>query len=124
MIAGAIGRRYAKALLEVARDTGKIEEILSEMTAFGKALEVSPELNLLMSDPTFEAEERKKSLDPLSKVLKISPLLLKFLSLLIDRDRMGQFEEILLSYRDQSDQALGRVRVQVTASDAFSEPAE
>src|SRR4029434_11122324 len=124
MIVGSIGRRYAKALLEIARDAGKIEEVLSELESFGKAFRESPELRILMSDPTFEKEERKKTLAALSKTLKFSPLLLNFLNLLIDRDRMAQFEEILLSYRDQADQALGRVRVQVTVPEAFSEASE
>lgn len=124
MISGSIGRRYAKALLDLSRETGKVEETLSELESFGKVLRESSDLRLLMSDPAFASEERKKTLESLSKPLKFSPALLHFLSLLIDRDRMAQFGEILLSYRAQSDQVLGRVRVQVTIPELLGEASE
>jgi F-type H+-transporting ATPase subunit delta len=124
MIRGSIGRRYARAFLDVARETGKIEECLSELEAFGEALRSSKEMGVLMTDPAFESGKRKKVLVSLSEHLRFSPTTLNFLKLLIDRDRLGFFEEVLLFYRELTDEALGRVRVQIRVPDSLGEAAK
>jgi F-type H+-transporting ATPase subunit delta len=121
MIHGSIGRRYAKAFLDIARKEGKIEERLSELESFGEALRSSKEMNFLMTDPAFEPEQRKKILVSLSERLRLSPMTLNFLKILIDRDRLGFYEDILRSYREQADEALGRVRVKVSVPDSLGE---
>jgi F-type H+-transporting ATPase subunit delta len=121
MINGSIGRRYAKAFLEIAQDGKKAEDYLDELENFGQILETSPDIQFLMSDPSFEGSERKKALGALASPLKLSVPTQNFIKLLIDRDRMPYFREILRSYREQADELLGRVRVQVKVEEKLAD---
>ncbi len=121
MKGGAIGRRYAKAFLDLAQAQNKVDESLCELETVEKVFSGCPEFQFLMTDPAFGTSERKKAVEALAPKLQLSPLMLNFLKILIDRERIIYFSEILLSYRDQADAALGRVRVQVTVQGDLEE---
>ncbi|MFO1518239.1 MAG: ATP synthase F1 subunit delta [bacterium] len=119
MITGSIGRRYARALLDIAREQKKTDEVLAELEAFQSVLSASNDLNFVMTDPTFDPLERKKTLESIAGPLKLSPTTLQFLKLLIDRERMVNFPEVLVAYREMADAYLGRVRVKVSLSETL-----
>jgi F-type H+-transporting ATPase subunit delta len=48
--------------------------------------------------------------------LKLSSLVIRFLSLLVDRDRLSHLQSILLYYRRLQDEARGRVQAGVTSA--------
>jgi len=121
MISGSIGRRYAKAFLEIARDNKRVEESLEELERFGQALEGESDLKFLMTDPLFAVSERKKTLSAIAGSLKLSSDTQNFVKLLIDRDRMAYFTGILLAFREQADDVLGRVRVKVEMEEPIGE---
>jgi F-type H+-transporting ATPase subunit delta len=124
MIAGSIGRRYAKALLDIAKDQGKPEEYLKELEAFQAALVSSTDLRFLLIDPAFEPGQRKKILARLAGPIHLSPMTHNFLNLLIDHERISFFQDILHSYREMVDEALNRVRVKVTVANGLPKDAE
>lgn len=123
MIAGSIGRRWAKALLEIAQEKKRVEKILIELERFYQVLLASEDLKIVLTDASFSAGPRKKVLAQLVGPLGLSDDLHRFLKLLIDRERIEFFESILISYREMADEFLGRVRVKVTAAEALP-PAE
>lgn len=113
MIAGSIGRRYAKALLDVAREQNKADDLFNQLISIQELFQSSEALNILLTDPAFSASERKKVLDIFAQKLSLDTILQNFLKLLIDRERMSFFDAIVLSYQEQSDDLLQRVRVQI-----------
>src|SRR3990167_6652935 len=117
MISGSIGRRYAKALLEIAKKENEVDDYLKQLQQLSTILKESKDLSILLFDPTFETSDRKKVLDSIAKKLKFSSILQNFLKLLIDRGRMIFFDDILRSYQEQADEVLGRVHVKVTVPD-------
>src|SRR5262245_54678867 len=123
MIQGSIGRRYARAFLDIVREKGDLEASLTELESFGEVLRSSEEMRLLMTDPEFGPEKRKKIFVTLSERLRFSPATVNFLKLLIDRDRLGFYESVLRHYRELTDEALGRVRVYVHVLDPLGEAA-
>ncbi len=121
MIAGSIGRRYAKALLEIAKEQNQVDEYLSQLELFEESLKNSSELHFLLFDPAFEISSRKKVLDSVVKKMQLSTTVHNFLNLLIDHGRINFFRDILLSYRDLADEVLNRVHVQVTVPNKIPE---
>ena len=109
MISGSIGRRYAKALLDLAREQNKVEEYLNQLVSVQNLLNSSKDISFLLSDPAFESSDRKKVFQTISQKMSLSQSLENFLKLLIDRERISFFDDILGSYQEQSDDLLKRV---------------
>ncbi len=113
MIAGSIGRRYAKALLDAAHAKNKVEDFLGQLLSVQALLKTSEALAFLLTDPTFEASDRKKVLHILGEKLSLDVYLQNFLKLLIDHERSVFFDDIVRAYQEQADDLLNRVRVKI-----------
>ncbi len=124
MIAGSIGRRYAKALLDLAREQNKVDNYLNQLSTVQNLLNSSQDISFLLKDPAFEASDRKKVFETLSNKLSLDASLVNFLKLLIDRERIAFFDDILTSYQEQSDDLLKRVRVKVKTAEALNKEEE
>lgn len=123
MIAGSIGRRYAKALLEIGKKQNQVDDYLKQLELFNESLKTSTDLHFLLFDPAFETTSRKKVLNSIAKKMQIAPTVHHFLNLLIDHGRINFFNDILISYRDLADEVLKRVHVEVKVAGELSEEA-
>ncbi len=117
MIAGSLGRRYANALLELAKTNDKIENYLTELLRLQDVLKTSADLSFLLTDPAFDGSVRKKVLESVAAKLSFDQSLLNFIKILIDRERMNYFEDVVRSYQEMADEVLGRVRVEVQVAE-------
>ncbi len=115
MSEGAIARRYAKALLEIAQSQNKIDAFFDELSSFGLALKNSEDLKTVFSDPAFGHSVRMTISEKIVAQFSISKEVLNFLKLLIEKERIRLLPEILLSYQDQADEVQGRVRVEISS---------
>lgn len=118
MLEGSIARRYAKALLELARDEGLVDRIGEDLTRFTRHTE--GEFAGVMSNPVFTHTERRASLDRIIPGLALHGLTVNFLRLLLDKDRFGALLDILREYRALADTEAGRVRATVTTASELS----
>jgi F-type H+-transporting ATPase subunit delta len=86
MLKRAIGTRYARALFELARDTGKLAAIEKDLPSVARILDAEPELYRFLTHPAIRYDEKKSVV---SKLLegKIDELLFNFIYLLIDKKR-------------------------------------
>lgn len=118
MIEDSLSRRYAKALFELARESGQEESIVDELERF-LATSTESRLGAVLSNPGFTLDSRKKILLQVAKTLQLSSTTEHFLSLLLDRDRLACVPAIIASYRHLLNQAKGRVDAKVTAAEAL-----
>ncbi len=118
MIEGKLSRRYAVALFQLAREAATDEEGGQELEQFAAAYNV-PLLSTALNNPAFSIENRRKVVVQVAEQLKLSPLIIHFLALLLDRDRLGHLESVIFYYRRLQDAARGRVQAKVTASSAL-----
>jgi F-type H+-transporting ATPase subunit delta len=116
----SIARRYARALLEIAADTNAVDEIGGQLQGLAQAMQQSPELRGLLSNPAFSREARQRSFDAIASALQLIPALANLVRLLIDRERAAQLDQVARIYRDLSDERAGRARAQVRAATALS----
>jgi F-type H+-transporting ATPase subunit delta len=118
MIEGILARRYTKALFQLAREAGREEAIGHEIEQFHSAFS-SSELHQVLSNPAFNVDTRKKILTQVTQAQQLSPLTVHFLSLLLERDRLGHLAGIDSCYRRLLNQAKGRVDAKVVSASAL-----
>jgi len=100
--------RYAQAFLDVVTDA-KLDAaaIDGQLTDFLATWNGSRELREYFVNPAVPALQKVAFLDTLNKMLKLSKELRNLLAVLIDNDRIGQVDEVAISYRKLLQQQLG-----------------
>ena len=121
MIDASVARRYARALLSLGLEEGRHEQFGDELGAVLQALEKSPEAAVLLRNPGYTAGQRQGAVAALASSLKLSPLVVSFLRLLVDRQRIEDLAQIDRSYRALLDVEVGRVRATVTSAVPLSD---
>src|SRR5205814_7387855 len=59
--------------------------------------------------------------DAVASALKLSPTVVNFLGLLVDRQRVGDLPQIARAYRQMVDEKVGRMRATITSAAPLSE---
>jgi F-type H+-transporting ATPase subunit delta len=120
MIGGSLSRRYAKALFELALAERREEEVGQEIERFAGALQ-DPALNRVLNNPAFGVQSRRKIVAEIARTLQLSPLVIHFLSLLVERDRLSFFPAIVERYRRLLDEKKGQAEARVIAAGPLGE---
>lgn len=113
----AAARRYATALTELSIAAGQEDQTVADLAAWGELLqgEGRPAFEALNS-PVFSLEERQGVLNAVAERLGTSDLVRRFLSLLIDRGRIGGLPDIVAFVTQDLDARAGRLRVEVRSA--------
>ncbi len=119
-----MARRYARALLEVARAPGggTPRELQGELDGFAELLETSAELRQAVLNPALPAEPRRRVLAALAGRVGASPLLHRLLELLVANDRLALLPAIAEAYTDALDALEGRLRGEAVTAVPLPEP--
>jgi F-type H+-transporting ATPase subunit delta len=121
VIAASVSRRYARALFALAVEEGGFERVGEEVGAVAQALRASNEARTLVENPGYTQAQRHALIDLLEKRLPLSPLVARFLRLLVDRHRLAELPAIARAYGEMVDDKVGRVRATVTSAKPLSE---
>ncbi len=89
----SIARRYAAAFFDSAQKSGTINEAQADMIMVAQILIASPKLVALLRQPLV-TESRKKAALKDATESKIRPQTLGFLSLLVDKRRIGMLADV------------------------------
>jgi F-type H+-transporting ATPase subunit delta len=116
MIMGSIARRYAKALFGLATETGKVEAWSVSLLSLKQAVESSPDLRDVLSNPVYSKEQRRAIVEKLATGLSLDEEPRALLLLLGDRNRLPYLSAVVDTFRDYADQHLGRIRAKVTSA--------
>jgi F-type H+-transporting ATPase subunit delta len=116
MIVGSIARRYAKALFSLAVEEGRVEPWARSLEALREAVEASPDLRDVLSNPVYSREQRRPIIEKLAAALSLDARPASLLFLLGDRNRLPYLPAVVDTFRDLADQHLGRVRAKVTSA--------
>ena len=85
-------RVYAEALLEAARDAGRVDEVRRELAEFVEAVQASSELRSLLRNQQIEPHVKRDALG--AALAEADPLVRNVLQLLAEKGRLGEVEEI------------------------------
>ena len=112
----ALGRRYAKALLDLAREQGELDTALKDVAALSSAWKTSSELREIVGNPVVPRPALKAAVDSVMAKLGISKLVRNTVNLLSDKGRLAALEEVLAALEELAEAETGRVRVEVVSA--------
>ena len=111
-----VAKRYARALLAALRNPEEAEHADRFLTALAEALERSPDLRTLFLNPAVPRASKKAALMELARQSVASPLLGRFLQLIVDNRRIPALSSIAAVYHAERERALGIVPATVTSA--------
>ena len=116
---GAIGRRYGRALFDLATEAGSVEEVAGQLAELAEAVE-SLESGALAPGLLTPAQR-----DSLAKALVArvggASLMAKFIGVVAANDRLDQLPGVRDQYEKLADTAAGRVRVTIRSASPLSD---
>lgn len=119
MTQGSIARRYARALLELAKEAGKVEELGEQLRGFASVLADNPQLFNTLLNPAYPPGQRKAVLVRVIEKMNLDTLMRNFILLVNDRRRIEHVPNIAISYWELADDLAGRIRAVVTTATAL-----
>ena len=96
--------------MQIGQKEGNFEALGRELDQLQDLLQENKELRSVLYSFAYPAPTRKKIAGTLAKTLGLSKTTGDFLNLLIDRERMDHFSEIVKSYQGLCDEATNRIR--------------
>ena len=117
-----IARRYARALLMVAREEGRVSTQARELNRLGQFLEGQKELREFLINPAFDPEERLNILGQVIAPLGLHQTTQRLLHLLVEKGRIALLFDLIAAYQELADEAENRLRAQVISAQELSEP--
>jgi F-type H+-transporting ATPase subunit delta len=112
-------KRYAKAIFDLAVETGQIGDVAADIGAYGELLNGSAEFAELVNDPVVEVERRTTMLRALFDG-KANTISMQFLLLLCEKNRIGELSTICEEFQDLNDGHLGIMRVVINSATELS----
>jgi F-type H+-transporting ATPase subunit delta len=116
MIMGSIARRYAKALFGLAVEMGRVEAWAKSLESLRGAIETSPDLRDVLSNPVYSKEQRRAIVEKLSAALSLDAEPANLLFLLGDRNRLPYLGALVETFRGLADAHLGQLRAKVVSA--------
>ncbi|MBI3611363.1 MAG: ATP synthase F1 subunit delta [Nitrospirae bacterium] len=117
-------RRYAKALFDLAQQEnlpGPVRERLEQMD---RMIRAQSELRDLCRNPVYSIDEKKRVLSSLADRIGSPPLLLRFLNLLILKNRLRHLAEIAEVFGRLMDEANGLEHIRLRVAKPLSSEQE
>jgi F-type H+-transporting ATPase subunit delta len=113
-----VADRYARALLEAARERKVVEPVAESIAGILEVVEDRADLAVFIESPQVATQEKKDLLQSVFGA-HIEPVLLHFMYLLIDKNRIEHFREIGKEYAHLMELERGILRAQVTTAIAL-----
>lgn len=112
----AVARRYAQALLELARESNGIASVQSELEKIDAIWKESPDLREAFDNPELDTAARHALVEAVSQKTGASSHVKNFLKLLADRRRFESLSHIVAEYTSLAEKETDHVRAQVTTA--------
>ena len=110
MISLTLARKYARAFLDVGLQEGNYEDLGKDLGKMAELLKENKELRIVLGSVAYPVATRKEIAKTIGKSLGLSNSTVDFIDILIERDRMDHFPEIIKSFEALCDVVAKRVR--------------
>jgi F-type H+-transporting ATPase subunit delta len=118
-----IAKRYAKALFNLAKDEGQIDQYGQELDGFVQLLNSLPDLTNAIQNPLYPEGARKDVFNSIADKAGLTPIMKSFVNLLITKNRVGNLAEIKEYYSRLIDENANIARADLTAAVELDEQA-
>src|SRR5438552_18976667 len=107
--------RYAKSLIDLAREKNKLEEINNDMRLFDSVVKSSRDFLLMLRNPIIHADKKIKIVEEIFKD-KLNTITLSFFTLVIRKGREAHLPGIAEGFIEQYNKLKRILRVKVTTA--------
>ncbi|MDU3215132.1 MAG: F0F1 ATP synthase subunit delta [Negativicoccus succinicivorans] len=97
----ALAKKYAAALLALAKETGTLEEVEQELAQIGEIVQQNPELTGFLRNQLISREAKKEVVERIF-TQHLNPMVMRFLGVVIDRGRIALLPDIIDVYLELS----------------------
>lgn len=120
MIPGALARRYARALIGLAKSPAQRDKFAKDLNGLSdifKQIDAdhATVLSVLAAD-RFPLEQRQKLAATFARRVAADPTVIKFIDVVIEKGRISGLPDIARAYERMADDAAGRVQAQITSA--------
>ncbi len=115
-----VAKRYAKALLEIAREQGSIPAVREQLAAISQSFTDNPELRTLLGHPAFDKAKKQALMKELFQG-KVAPEVYNLLQVLVENGREQGIGEVYRQYTALANQATGQAEAIVYSAYPLSE---
>jgi len=107
--------RYARALLLAAGEAARFEELKGEVQGMRDLVAETPALQAFLADPSIAMQNKLTIMERIFKE-RVSPLMWRFLDLLVRKHREGMLADILAAAQTLIDEHEGRAEADVASA--------
>lgn len=118
-MAKLISKTYGDALLELATESNKTDELLAEVTALKQILEQNQEFSRLINNPRVDMEQKLKVVEDVFRG-RASDDLTGFMLTVVSKGRFAEIDSILEYFIDEVERLNGVGKAYVTTPIALS----
>ena len=112
--------RYAKSLLDLAQEQGKLEEVFNDIKLLGNICKTSREFANVLKSPIIKEDKKNKIIESVTEG-RISLLTSSFIKLLGSKGRESSLIEIISAFIEQYNEVKGIHKVKLTTAVEVSE---
>lgn len=116
---GRLGKRYARAVLELVRQAGALEATGEELARAVAAFD-EPRLRPFLLSPAIDRSVRQRTAQAVVAALGVSKVVSNTIALLADRDRLAILPDVARWFDQLLDDELGRARVTIHSAAPLS----
>lgn len=109
-----VARVYAQALLDMGRESDRMEGLGAALEQVVAAVQGDAVLRQFLESPALDQAAKKRVVESLRGT--VDDVIVNFLCVLIEKGRIGSLAAISGTYRDLADVVAGRVRVHATTA--------
>lgn len=124
MIPGSLARRYARALLDLAKSPMQRDKFATDLAAFAELGrqrdEAGTSVLTVLTAERFPLAQRRDLLHALARRVAADPIVLKFLELVLEKGRINGLPDISRAYGRLADEAAGRLQAELTSATPLS----
>jgi F-type H+-transporting ATPase subunit delta len=116
LIVSVVAKRYAKALVALAREHGRLTETGAQLKRLAELIDDTPDLKSLLYNPAISQHFKEDLLTDLTQRLRFGTLETNFVRMLLEKGRLPEMPHIVALYEVLAEEAQNRLRVRVKSA--------
>ena len=121
MSSQAIADRYARAMIELGKETDQVQAFADDLKEFGELLDEDNGLFDALSHPAFAPDDKLNALNAVLCQTKMDKHSQNFLRLVLQKGRFRSLPAITKAYLTETDALMGRVQARVVTATELSD---
>jgi F-type H+-transporting ATPase subunit delta len=116
MASDAAAKRYADALFEIGVEHDKLDALHDQLDGVLEAFRESKDFRNLLLHPSIDVDVRRNALREVADSWELDQMVVNFLFVLLDNERVRSLPSVLEAYRQRLDDREGNLRATVTTA--------